>query len=202
MAAADLAIGAGGATGAPRARTPETKFEALLQRARAEVAVGEVQKALDTYWEARHVTKKHRLGRAGEADLGIGMMMLDLDRPGEGLEAVRRAVRYFRKGGNTFLRGCAETVLADEAIKAGDMVVAQRHLEVATDLLEASREPRMLSGVLTLRAEVAARVGEPASAQSLLARAEKIARDIENAAIEAELQSRRRDVRSILDGPA
>src|SRR5688500_12911745 len=55
------------------AATPDAKFETLLFRARAEVGAGELQRALDTYWEARHVTKKHRLGRAGEADLGIGM---------------------------------------------------------------------------------------------------------------------------------
>jgi hypothetical protein len=144
------------------------------------------------------VTKRHRLGRAGEADLGIGMMMLDLDRPGEGLEAVRRAVRYFRKGGATFLRGCAETVLADEALKAGDLGVAVRHLEVATDLLEAAQEPRMLSGALTLRAEVLARSGRGAEADVLLARAERVAKDVRNPAIEAELLHRRREVRSLI----
>src|SRR5205814_6706909 len=59
------------------AGTPRVKFDALLQRARAELAADQPARALDTYWEARHLTKRHRLGRAGEADLGLGMMLLD-----------------------------------------------------------------------------------------------------------------------------
>ena len=184
------------------AESPRLKFDALLQRARAEVAAGQPAKALDTYWEARHVTKRHRLGRAGEADLGIGMMMLDLGRPGEGLEAVRRAARYFRKAGSTFLRGCAETVLADEALKSGDLSIAQRHLEVATDLLEAANEPRMVSAALTLRAEALARLGRSHEAGTLLARAEQVAQRVANPEIQAELKQRRADVRELLGPPS
>src|SRR5687768_15803613 len=63
------------------------RFDALLHRARAEFAKGNLERALETYWEARNFTKRRRLGRSGEADLGIGMMLLDLGRGGEGLEA-------------------------------------------------------------------------------------------------------------------
>ena len=182
------------------ARDHQAKFEALLHRARAEYADGNIQKALDTYWEARHVTKRQRLGRSGEADLGIGMTLLDLGRGGEGLEAVRRAARQFRKAGQPFLRGCAETVLADEAIRAGDLRLAERHLEVAADLLQTSPEPRILSGALTLRAEVRARQGKRASALRDLARAERVAKQVVNPVIVAELRARRREVLEVLNG--
>lgn len=183
------------------AREPSSTFEALLHRARAEYAAGNVQRALDTYWEARNLTKKHRLGRSGEADLGIGMTLLDLGRGGEGLEAVRRAGRQFRKAGQPFLRGCAETVLADEAIRAGDLALAERHLEVAADLLQTSAEPRILSGTLTVRAEVLARRGKRSEATSVLAKAERVAKQVRNPAIIAELRARRRAVLDILAGP-
>jgi len=174
------------------------RFDALLHRARAEFAKGNLEVALATYWEARNFTKRRRLGRSGEADLGIGMMLLDLGRPGEGLEAVRRAARQFRKGGNTYLRGCAEMVLADEALRSGSLDIADRHLEVAADLLEASAEPRMLSGALTLRAEVLARQGQPGPVRALLVRAERVAADVVDARIREELAARRRDVQAIL----
>ena len=192
VALADKAVGL--------CRTHEARFDALLHRARAEYADMKVQKALDTYWEARNVTKRHRLGRAGEADLGIGMTYLDLGRDGEGLECVRRASRQFRKLGQPFLRGCAETVLADEALRSGDLELAERHLKVATDLLETSPEPRILSGTMTLRAEVLARQGKSAAAEALLKRAERIAGQLKNPVVEAELRGRRREVREILAG--
>lgn len=182
------------------AASPSEHFEALLHRARAEYSSGDIDRALATYWDARHVTKRHRLGRIGEADLGIGMTMLDLGRAGEGLEAVRRASRQFRKMGQPFLRGCAETVLADEALRDGDLDLAERHLEVAADLLGTTNEPRILSGALTLTAEVMARQGRAGDARAALAKAERVARQVANPSIVSELRSRRRVVLDLLNG--
>ena len=181
------------------AKSLQLKFDALQHRARLEAtSLRQLDRSLDTYWEARHLTRKHRLGRAGEADLGIGMTLLDLERTGEGLEAIRRAARYFRKAGNTYLRGCAETLLADEALKVDKLSLAERHLEVASDLLAAAGEPRMLSSALTLRAEVRARQGREDEAEGLLARAARIARELHDTSLETELQTRRGEVRAYI----
>lgn len=181
----------------------QLRFDALLLRARTEgFGVGDRARALQTYWEARHLTRANHLGRAGEADLGIGMVLLELDRRNEGLEAIRRAVRYFRKAGNTYLRGCAETLLADVALQEEDDDLADRHLEVATDLLLATGEPRMLSSTLTLRAQIFARQGRDAEAEALLTRAAELAASIGHARIESELQDRRRAVRSTIASSA
>ncbi len=182
------------------AREPAARFEALLHRARAEYATGAIEAALETYWEARRVTKDHRLGRLGEADLGIGMTMLDLGRDGEGLETVRRAARLFRKTGQAFLRGCAETVIADEALRAGDLATAARHLEVASDLLQTAPDPRTLSSAITLSAEVAARRQDFDGARKLLANAEAVALRVSSPAIAASLRDRRRRVRDLIEG--
>ncbi|MEM7247536.1 MAG: hypothetical protein AAF533_19525 [Acidobacteriota bacterium] len=174
----------------------QDRFESLLLRAQLEGGeLGAPTKALDTYWEARHLTRSHHLGRAGEADLGIGMMLIDLDRTNEGLEAIRRASRYFRKSGNTYLRACAETILADVAICRGEDTMAERHLEIATDLLMANNDGRMLSSVLTLRAGVLGRNGRKRQAEQLLAEARRQAGDLHDPDVEAELQGLRTAVR-------
>lgn len=175
------------------------RFDILLLRARTEATgLGLTETALATYWEARQLAARDHLPRLGEADLGIGMMMLELGRAGEGIEAVRRAARTFRREGSTYLRGCAESLLAAEALAAGDLGTAERHLEVAGDLLEVAGEPRMLSSCLTLRAECVARLGHEEHAEALLARAATLARHVADQHAQAELQQRRRAVRHVI----
>lgn len=141
-----------------RGRGAAERFELLLLRARAEAEVrGGEEVALATYWDARNIAKRARLARLGEADLGIGMTLIDLDRLGEGLEAVRRAARYFAGQGNTLMRGCAETVLAEGLIKRGEDAAAERHLDLAADLLLSSPSPELAERPLSLRASVATR---------------------------------------------
>ena len=121
------------------------RFDVLLWQARAEAQLlGNLEGALRTYWEARHAAQDNAVPtQVAEADLGIGMVLVEMGHAREGVEALRRAARAFRRAGQTFLRGCAEIVLADECLREGDCEGADRGLEVATDLLMAAGEPRI-----------------------------------------------------------
>ena len=96
--------------------------------------------------------------------------------------------------------------LVQHLLRAGQEVVtldnlAEAHLKVATDLLATSPEPRILSGALTLRAEVLARQGRRSAARAALSRAERVARSVASPAIQSELRTRRREVLDLLREP-
>jgi tetratricopeptide (TPR) repeat protein len=176
------------------------RFEVLLWQARAEERIlGDLPRALKTYWDARHAAQATGGPvQVGEADLGIGMVLVEMSHDREGLEALRRAARAFRRAGHTFLRGCTEILLADEALREGDLVAADRGLEVAGDLLMAAGDPRMHSVALTLRAEVLARQGSEDRAEALLARAASVAAHVADTSKQGELRRARRAVREII----
>ena len=105
--------------GARRRRRPvgdvTAEFEHLLAEAQALAGVERRDDALEAGWSARRLAKCHELERVGEADLTIGLMLLDLGRMNEGLQALYRAVRYFAQRGQLSFRGFAEALLAEAA---------------------------------------------------------------------------------------
>ena len=116
-------------------RDPATEFDVLLMQARTQTGSDRREDALASCWAARRLAKTKGLERVGEADLAIGLTLLDLHRMNEGLEAVHRAGRYFAQRGALYLRGCAELTLAEAAFLRGEDELAERYLKVATDLL-------------------------------------------------------------------
>lgn len=140
------------------------EFEHLLAEARALAGIERREDALETCWSARRLAKRRRLERVGEADLTIGMMLLDLDRMNEGLEALYRAVRYFAQRGQLCLRGFAEALLAEAAWHRGEAELAERHLEVACDLLLTGSDPVGAAGALRSHAGRLESAGHPRGA--------------------------------------
>ena len=124
------------------------QFEHLLAEAQALAGAERRDDALEACWSARRLAKSHQLERVGEADLRIGLMLLDLDRVNEGLEALSRAVRYFAQRGQLALRGFAEAMLAEAAWQRGEELLAERHLRVAADLLLTSADPSSAADTL------------------------------------------------------
>jgi tetratricopeptide (TPR) repeat protein len=129
------------------------EFEYLLAEAQTLAGVELRDDALEACWAARRLAKLHRLERVGEADLMLGLLLLDLGRMNEGLEALYRAVRYFAQRGQLALRGFAEAQLAEAAWLKGEERLAERHLKVAVDLLRTSADIPSASAVLGSHAD-------------------------------------------------
>lgn len=142
----------------------DEEFEHLLAEALALAGVGRREDALEACWAARRLAKGHHLERVGEADLMLGLLLLELDRMNEGLEALYRAVRYFAQRGRLDLRGHAEALLAEAAWLRGEEQLAERHLEVAGDLLGSSADPVTASEALEVHAERLSLAGRPLGA--------------------------------------
>ena len=119
-----------------------------MAEARALAGVARREQALDSCWRARRLAKGEGLERIGEADLAIGLALIDLDRMNEGLEALYRAVRYFAQRGQIGLRGFAEALLAEAAWRRGEDALGERHLSVACDLLMTGADPQTASSSL------------------------------------------------------
>ena len=177
--------------------TPD-KFDALLYLARAQSFDGELDAALATYWDARHLAHDGKLSGTAEADLGIGLTLLDLARRSEGIETIRRAARVFRRTGNTLMAGCAEMALAEDLVAHDELDVAERHLEVASDLLRAAGDARLLSSLATLQAEVQVRQGRDSMAETYLCEARSSARRVDSPLAAEELRRRRDAVRMLI----
>jgi tetratricopeptide (TPR) repeat protein len=150
------------------------EFEHLLAEAQALADIERRDEALETCWSARRLAKRHHLERVGEADLTIGRLLLDLDRMNEGLEALYRAVRYFAQRGQLAARGFAEALLAEAAWQRAEGKLAERHLEVAIDLLLTSGDPLGASDLLDDHAERLESAGLEAAANRMRCEARRL----------------------------
>ena len=153
---------------APRRRrdpaSVQADFDHYLDEAERLSCADLREDALDRCWSARRLAKREGLERVGEADLAIGLALFDLDRMNEGLEAVHRAVRYFAQRGQLRLRGCGEALLAEAALRRGEEALAERHLQVAGDLLFSSGGAREVAWAFSAHARRLEECGEPKAA--------------------------------------
>ena len=152
----------------------DDEFEHMLAEALALAGAERREDALEACWSARRLAKRHQLERVGEADLMLGLLLLDVDRMNEGLEALYRAVRYFAQRGQLALRGHAEALLAEAAWLRGEDQLAERHLKVAGDLLVSSADPGTASEALEVHAERLAAAGRRLGAARMLHAANRL----------------------------
>lgn len=177
------------------ATEPGDRFRALLLRARVEArGLDQPAAALATYELARELSREHRLDRAAEADLGAGLCLLELSREPEARTCLGRAAAAFRRSGDTLRRGCVVLLLAEEAANSGDEHLAELHVQVASDLLLAAGEPRLLAAALTLHSELALSDDREDEAHELLEQARAMAGEVADERARHDLRARRREI--------
>lgn len=186
--------------GPPSAGAAETaRFETLLAEAAVEApTAGGLENALRLYTEAANLARSEHLERAGDAELGRALALRELGRSADAEAALRRARADFRRRGATTHRGCAELLLCELALERGEPERAERHAQLAVDLLTPCPAPRLLAGALTARARVLASEGFDRPAEILLRRAGRLAERIADPELRGALRRSRWAVRALI----